>query len=53
MLFDPLDRFVKRGAAREDALNPDLLKRGNIPFGDDAAHHHEDVIKFLLLHLLH
>ena len=34
-------------------LNPDLLKRGDIPFGDDAAHHHEDVIKLLLLHLLH
>jgi len=53
MFFDPLDRFVKRGASGEDALDPDLLKRRNIPFGDDTAHHHEDVIKFLLLHLLY
>jgi len=53
MFFNPSDRFVKRGASREDALNSDLLKRGNIPLGDDAAHHHEDVIQFLLFHLLY
>ena len=53
MFFDPSDRFVKRGASRENALNPDLLQRGDIPFGDHPAHDHEDVVEFLLLHLLH
>ena len=53
VFFDPSDRFVESSPAREDSLDPHLLKMRNIPFGDDTADDDLDVIDLLLFHFLH
>ena len=53
MFFDPAGRLVEGSAARKDALDPDFLKRSDIPFGDHTTDHNHDVLHLLLLHGLH
>jgi len=53
VFFDPSDRFVERSSSGEDALDPDLLERRDIPFGNDTADDDQDVINLLFSHLLH
>ena len=52
VFFDPSDRFVERSSSGKDALDPNLMKRRDVAFGDDAADDDQDIVDFLLFHFL-